>query len=59
MFVVLREGVKKISGRKLLDSNREELEKALAETKDKMKGKLSSEVLEVLRKEFGEFEIGF
>mgnify|MGYP001610583862 CR=1 FL=1 len=59
VFVVLREGVKKISGRKLLDSNREELEKALAETKDKMKGKLSSEVLEVLRKEFGEFEIGF
>jgi tetrahydromethanopterin S-methyltransferase subunit A len=58
-FVVGEKGVRKISKGKLVESDRKELEKALADTKDRLKGKMDSKVLEVLKKEFGEFEISF
>jgi predicted nucleotidyltransferase len=57
VFVITGGVVQKISGKKLEKSSREELEKALKETKDRLKPKIDSKVFEVLKKEFGEFEV--
>lgn len=49
--------IKKVEGNKLVSSSQQEIEKAL---KDKtMKSTLSSSVIQILRKELGEFEIVF
>ena len=58
VFLSEIEGLRKIHGGKLMNAKREELEEALKSTKDKMKPKISSHDLEVLRKELGEFSIG-
>ena len=49
--------IKKVEKGKLVESNPQELEKALKETKDRVKIKLESKVLKTLEKELGEFEI--
>ncbi|NCO11668.1 hypothetical protein CO038_01420 [Candidatus Pacearchaeota archaeon CG_4_9_14_0_2_um_filter_39_13] len=55
-FVVDRE-IRKISGKKIAESNKKELEEAISKTKDRTKAKLNSETLEVLKKEFGDYSI--
>ncbi len=59
VFVVFDGVVNKISSGKLVKSNVTEMEKALKETKDRLKGKIDSGVLKVLGKELGEFSISF
>ena len=59
VFVVSDGKIRKIEGKKLVDSTKEEMEKAIQGAKDRVKGNLSSEVLDVLKKEFGDFTIGF
>ncbi len=59
IFVSKDDGIFKISGKKFAESSREELEKALSETKNKVSQKLSSEAIVVLNKELGDFEIFF
>lgn len=59
IFVVESEGnIRKmdLQSRKLIASNKQELESALAKIMEKVKIGLSSAVFEVLKKEFGEFE---
>tara|TARA_Y100000034_G_C6860795_1_gene391733 strand:- start:178 stop:1551 length:1374 start_codon:yes stop_codon:yes gene_type:complete len=59
VFVVSQGGeIRKVSGKKLVKSDRGELEKALKETKDRTKVSLDSDVLDALKKEFGTFSIG-
>ncbi len=57
VFVVSDGVIKKISAGKIVDSDRNEFEKALASTKDKLKLNFSNEVFDALKKEFGEFRI--
>ena len=57
VFVVAEGRIKKISGKKLVGSSREEFEKAIRGTKDRVKVHISSGVFEVLGKEFGEFTV--
>jgi len=59
IYVVSREWIKKVSGKKLVDSDKKEFEEALKKTKDKLKFSMTSEVMEALKKELGEFEISF
>jgi uncharacterized protein (UPF0332 family)/predicted nucleotidyltransferase len=58
-FLVEGKEIKKISGDslKLTNSNKEELEKALAENKGKLSTKISGEVFHALEKALGKFEI--
>ncbi|MEK6854826.1 MAG: nucleotidyltransferase domain-containing protein [Nanoarchaeota archaeon] len=51
------ESIKKIKDGKISLSTKEELAKALSETKLEKTHQLSSEVIEILKKEFGEFTI--
>jgi len=57
VFVVEPSSIRKISGNKLVDSDREELEGAISKTKDKTTAKLDSKILEILKKEFKDFTI--
>ena len=59
VFVVSREWIKKISEKKLIDSDKKEFEEALKKTKDRLKFTMSSEVMDILRKELGNFDIVF
>jgi len=56
-FLVEGKNIKKIGKEKLIDSNKEELEKALAESRGKMSTKISGEVFTILEKEIGKFEV--
>ena len=59
-FLVQQNGkISKIHDGKLTNSNKEELEKAMKETKKDLKGSISSEVFSVLKREIGDFEISF
>lgn len=49
--------IKRIKEGKLVESNKEDFEKSLAENKGKLATKISGHVFDVLRKELGEFEI--
>jgi predicted nucleotidyltransferase len=49
--------INKISSEKLTESSPQELEKALKNTKDRAKVQLDSKVLDVLKKELGNFEL--
>ncbi len=51
--------LRKIQNNQIHDSTKEELEKALAMTKKMARGVLPSDVLEVLKKEYGEFSVEF
>ncbi len=57
VFFVEGKVIAKIGKTKFESSDIKEFEKALKETKDRMKVKLDSEILYVLKKELGEFEI--
>jgi predicted nucleotidyltransferase len=58
-FVVSKERIKKISGKQLVDSDKKGFEEALKNTKDRLKFTMPNGVMDILKKEFGEFEIGF
>ena len=58
IFFVSEGKIKRIANNKeLVDSDKKELEEALAKTKDKLQLKLNSNILNILKKELGEFEI--
>jgi len=60
LFLIESTGVvKKISGNKLIDSDKKEFDAAMASTKDRLKFSLDFNVLAVLRKELGEFKVVF
>jgi len=59
IFITSQEGIKKIEGEKLIDSNKEALEKALQNTKDRLKMKMDVSAFEILKKELGNFVIVF
>lgn len=57
IFVVESEkSIRKLQNNHLVESNKEELEQALAESKQNPREKLSSQVIEAIKKELGEFE---
>ncbi len=58
-FLIEGKDIKKIVEGKIVDSNKEEFEKALAESKGKMKTTISGEVFAALQKALGKFEITF
>jgi predicted nucleotidyltransferase len=58
-FVIEVEKIRKVAGKKLVDSSKEELEKALKDTKDRLKFALPVEVLDVIKKELGDFVVSF
>ena len=59
VFFVSESEMKKIWKKDFLDSNKTELEDAISKTRDRLQVKLSSEVLNALKKELGEFELLF
>ena len=58
-FMIEGRTINKISNGKIVESNREEFEKALEENKGKLSTKISAEIFNVLEKELGNFEIVF
>lgn len=56
-FIIENNQIRKIADGKFVNSTKEEFEKALSENKGKLTTKISGEVFEVLKKEFGKFEI--
>jgi len=58
-FIIEGKEIKKIHNGKLASSNKEELEKALQESRGKLSTKISGEVFKVLEKELGKFDITF
>jgi predicted nucleotidyltransferase len=59
-FVVESTGkIKKFDNEKLVESDKKDFEQALKNTKEKLKFNLPSKMLEVLKKELGDFEISF
>ena len=59
IFFVSESGIKKITNKSLVDSDKKELEEAISKTRDRLQVKLRIDVLNVLKKELGEFEIVF
>ncbi|MBU0466941.1 MAG: hypothetical protein KKF39_04705, partial [Nanoarchaeota archaeon] len=59
VFVVEKDKIRKVDGKKLVESDRKVFEGALKNTKEKLKFDLPCEVMEVLKKEMGEFTISF
>ncbi len=51
--------IRKVENGKLIDSNPKELEKAVSETKQKLKYHIPANVFDALRKELGDFELIF
>ncbi len=49
--------IKKIESKSLAESNKKQLEEAISKTRDNLQVKLSSDILNVLKKELGEFDI--
>jgi len=58
IFFVESGRILKINNEKFDPSNKEEFEKAIAETKDRTNVTINSQVLNVLKKELGDFELG-
>ena len=56
-FFVTESAIKKIENKSLVDSDKKNLEEAISKTRDRLQVKLSSDVLNVLKKELGEFDI--
>lgn len=56
-FLVDESHIRKVLEKGLADSNKQELETALAQTRDRLQVKLHFHVLNVLHKELGEFEL--
>ena len=51
--------IRKIEKGRMLPSDKKELEEHLAKSKEKLKFNLSTEAMQILRNEFGEFSVGF
>ena len=58
-FLIEGKDIKKIVDGKIVNSNKEEFEKALAESKGKMKTTISGDLFAALQKALGKFEITF
>ncbi len=58
-FIIEGQQIRKIENEKLMNSNKEELEKALQENKGKLSTKISGKIFEILTKELGHFEVEF
>ena len=58
-FLIDGKSIKRITKDKLIESTKEELEKALNENKGKLSSKISGEIFFLLHKELGNFEIEF
>ena len=56
-FLIEGKNIKKISGEKLVNSNKEELDKALAESKGKLSTTIPGELFQTLKKILGKFEV--
>lgn len=60
VFVVFQGGeIKKISGKKLVASDKKELGTALSKVKERIQFDLTSEIMDILKKELGKFSVGF
>ena len=59
VFVVEQDKIRKIEGNKLVESDKKDFESALKNTKERLKFNLDSNVLDILRKELGEFSVSF
>jgi len=59
VFFVSEEGIRKIGSKGFSDSKKEEMEEALSKTRDRLQIKLGSDILQVLKKELGDFELVF
>ena len=57
VFFVGEKGIGKIDDKKLIDSDKKKLEEALSKTRDSLQLKLGSDILDILQKELGDFEI--
>lgn len=57
IFFVSAEGIKKIGKKEFEGSDKKELEEALKKTRERLQVKLDSSVLNILKKELGEFEL--
>jgi len=58
-FVIETGRIRKIENSKITESNKADLEKAIQDNKGKLSTSVSNELFEILRKEFGKFEISF
>ncbi|MCA9485417.1 MAG: nucleotidyltransferase domain-containing protein, partial [Nanoarchaeota archaeon] len=58
-FVIDGEKIRVVKEKKLVDSSKQELEKAIKDTKDRLKFALPFEVLGILKKELGDFFVSF
>jgi hypothetical protein len=58
-FFIDGKDIKKFSGGKLVASNREEFEKALADNKGKLSVLIPGDIFAILEKEIGKFEVSF
>src|SRR3989344_7874815 len=56
-FFVSEGAIKKIENKSLVDSDKEQLEEAITKNRDRLQVKLSSDILQTLKKELGDFEI--
>jgi predicted nucleotidyltransferase len=59
VFFVGEKGIGKVSGKKMIDSDKKELEIAVRKTRDFLQTRVTSDVLGVLKSELGEFELVF
>ena len=57
VFFVSEGNVKIVANKVLIDSSKKELEDAIAKTKDRLQVKLGFDILGILKKELGDFEI--
>ena len=56
-FFITEGKIRKVANKSLVDSDKKEFEEALAKTKDRLQVKFGFDVLGVLKKEIGDFEI--
>ncbi len=56
-FFVSEGAIKKIENKSFIESDKKQLEEAISKTRDRLQVKLSSDILQTLKKELGDFEI--
>lgn len=56
-FYVEESKIKKLENKKFIESNKKELEEAVTKTRDRLQIKVTSEILNTLKKELGDFEL--
>lgn len=59
VFFVSENGIKKVKDKELVESNKKDMEEALSKTRESLQVKLGSHVLDILKKELGNFDIIF